>query len=349
MSPRRLLSMAATLTAAVLLTASCSRTNEATRASVVETATNDFITPVYERLSSTTTDLSVAVSDFCDEPSETTLLTVQTGLAETEAAWHRSATVRIGPTKWRRTMNAFSTKADGERIEALIDNDEIAVLDTDFIGSRTATTQRGLGTVRYLLGGLEGNESVSIDSAADLRRCEYLSATSDAMRLEAVELNSEWTESWNDGSPYIEILLSSDPEKTVDELVNNSIFVLEELYMVRLQALIDRDAPAEFGGIVGDIAFRNRFDSVRQILVGSDGVSGLSGLVTDDLAQRLRDQTDQIETINASISQLADPNDSTSVEELRLAVEQLQITASTDLASQLGVTLAFSDADGDSG
>ena len=95
-----------------------------------------------------------------------------------------------------------------------------------------------------------------------------------------------------------------------------------------------------------------RLAGLRGVLLGSDGAGGLAPLMSDELVERLDADIAAAEAAWAAIpaplraATVAQPD---LTEAARAATKQVQITISTEVVSQLGVVVGFSDTDGDSG
>jgi hypothetical protein len=87
-----------------------------------------------------------------------------------------------------------------------------------------------------------------------------------------------------------------------------------------------------------------RSASIERVLFGADGDSGLAVMVDDDLAARLRVESDRMVAAAGPVEQ---PSEQPSAE-FEEAAEALRATVATEVVAKLGITVTFSDADGDS-
>ena len=87
-----------------------------------------------------------------------------------------------------------------------------------------------------------------------------------------------------------------------------------------------------------------RSASIERVLFGADGDSGLAVMVDDDLAARLRVESDRMVAAAGPVEQPAEQPSA----EFEEAAEALRATVATELVAKLGITVTFSDADGDS-
>lgn len=170
------------------------------------------------------------------------------------------------------------------------------------------------------------------------------------------------------------MLIAPDAEMAVDRLVNDAIFVLEVMTDMELgRALGETSTEGRLDAVVegpqglGAADMRAHLDGLRAVFLGTDhatdiiteagtvlsfdGSSGFRQLLDDELVSRL---TDQFAAAKTALGRIEGPlreavvNDSATVSAARAALKELQVTVSTEVVAQLGVTIGFSDADGDS-
>ena len=141
--------------------------------------------------------------------------------------------------------------------------------------------------------------------------------------------------------------------------MNDSLFLLEAITDLELGAAIgamdrepDPEAIDEGAAAAGVEDLTARLDGVRAVLVGNEaGGEGLAPLLGDGIAGRLRDQ---LSAARAAVGAVDPPLRTASAESpaavaaARDAIKAVQITVATEVVSHLGVTIGFSDADGDS-
>ena len=144
---------------------------------------------------------------------------------------------------------------------------------------------------------------------------------------EADLIVADWTESWDDGDAFVEVLADDgEADAWLEMLVNDGIFLVHKL----------TEEPRDEGDLPP-------LDVAADRAVQLDGVGevydALEPLLGDDLAERL---DDEIEAAESTPSKLA-----TSTRGRELAAE-VEATLATEVAARLDVTIGFSDADGDS-
>ena len=354
---RRLAGAAA---ACLLLAAACGSGPD--RPSVLADLANEAIIPAYQQFDAAAADLHAAAERLCDAPSEAALTDARRALAEARGTWSFSEAMWVGPVMDRRSWAVVRWPIAVDEIEELIADASLG-LDRDRIANRIGADQRGLGAVEHTLHTGPGGASATSDSdvlaALDgSRRCDYLRALTGVITEEASLLAAGWTEGWDSGEPYRDQFSSPDGDG-LDTVVNDSLFLLEAVTDLELGAAIgtmdrepDPEAIDEGPAAAGVEDLTARLDGVRAVLVGDEtGGEGLAPLLGDDIAGRLRDQ---LSTARSAVGAVDPPlrtaaaESPESVAAARDAIKAVQITVATEVVSHLGVTVGFSDADGDS-
>jgi predicted lipoprotein len=311
---------------------------------------------MYQELAHRATDLQSAATSLCSSPSAEALVMTQQTLAATRSAWRRSEAVWVGPVMDRRSWALVDWPVDPDAIEELLIGTS-GPLDGDYLSSSVSAAVRGLGAIEYVVFGPD-----AADALADRRRCEYLTSLTEVVKGEAAAVLAAWTAGDDEGVAFRDELAGETDRMTatdsIDELVNSMLTRLEGSVNRELgRALGLGSGDADASGIVeGPGGFgvddqRARADGIRAVLLGSDGDSGLAPLLDDELRARLSEQFD---ALDAALDRVEPPlvaavsADRTDVEAVHDAYAALRVTVSTELVSTLGVTVSFSDADGDS-
>jgi predicted lipoprotein len=215
-------------------------------------------------------------------------------------------------------------------------------------------TARGLATVEHLL--------FASDTADPVRRCSYASAAATLAAGAAREVAGDWTGAGG-GEPYTATLaagIDGDPQASLAALVNELAHALQTVDDQGLRGIAlagapddvpeaQRDGPA--GHRVADL--RALLDTVRLVVEGPSGDDGLGGLV----ASRSTETGERLdEALGAAVTTVGALPDSIAAtleapDDLAAAADdaaELKVVLSTEVASVLGITIGFSDADGDS-
>ena len=340
------------LLVAVLVLAGCG--GGPSRAEVLDELASTTIIPAYQQLHAATQDLAAASGRLCVNLTSESLSEARTGLAAARAQWKYTEAMWVGPVMERRSWAVIDWPVKPEEIESLI-ADPAAELEVDYLGRSIGADQRGLQAIEYVLG---GDDVATLRALADPRRCAYLAGIADVIALESGLLPSDWSLDWEGDGPYLAVFTNPD-SSGLDALINDALFLLERMSDEELGDALgvmgdpaDLDAVVEGAEGLGVADLRWRLASLRSVLVGDSQEEGLAPLLGDDLSDRLRRDldraTDLVNELDTPLRQALDSTPS-DVAEARQAIKDVQVTVATEVVGRLGVTIGFSDADGDSG
>ena len=324
-------------------------------AEVLASITDDVMVPSYEALASETAEFRDALNALCAAPSEAALSDAQEAWRGAREAWARSEASGVGPVLDRRSTGVIAWAiVQPERIDTLLASD--SAITADFVRSNISSTQRGLGGIEYVL----FEEDASL--AADSRRCSYLTSAASVIADEAAALRDDWTAG---GSPYKDYFTgrADEPLETseaVAEVVRTQVFLIRTIVDMRLAGALglrgDADPTAIPGGAglnaLADL--RNQVLGMRDVYEGvgeGHGVSDLIVPLSEDADERVRAGFEaSLAAIDAVDGPLREAATESSPQALAVyeALMALQDTISTEVVSLLGVSVGFSDADGDS-
>ena len=320
----------------------CGGPEPPSRPEVLTTLANEVIVPGYEQAGAALGNLDRTVRQLCAAPDEAHLAEARVALADARRHWKGIEAIWVGPVMDRRSWALIDWPAKESEIRELIDDTAGPVIEAAYIKDYVGADQRGLGTVELLLGG----------DAAGLpgRTCDYLRSAASVANAEMEAVLGLWSE-----GDAIDMLAADG----VDPLVNDALFLTRRMGDMELGGALgalDRDAHPEaivegpIGlGVQDGLA---RLAGLRGVFLGTDGAGGLSPLLSDELAASLDADLSAAEAAWSAVpaplraAAVAQPD---LVKAARAATKQLQITISTEVVSQLGVAVGFSDLDGDSG
>ena len=329
------------------------------RPGVLADLADEIVIPAYEKFQADAGALSTAANRLCSDPSDGALSDARAALTGARSSWSYLESMRVGPVMDRRSWAVVRWPIAVDEIEDLISDPSIE-LDRDRLANRIGADQRGLGAVEHVLHGFgdPGTRDV-VGALGDPRRCAYLTGVSGVIASEASAVADGWTSSWDGGEPYREQFSAAGGEG-LDSVVNDVLFLLESITDLELGAALGAmgsaprpeaidEGPAGAG--VEDLV--NRLDGARAVLVGGgdQAESGLAPLLGEELSGRL---SDQFSAARAASEALESPLRAAAVESpesvgaARDAIKAIQITVATEVVGRLGVTIGFSDADGDS-
>ena len=324
------------------------------RGDVLGDLADEVIVPAYERLAASTEALAGTTAELCSTLDPDDWAAARRALGEARADWSYSEAMWVGPVMERRSWAVIDWPISPSEIEDLI-ADPAVEIDYDRLARRIGADQRGLGAVDYLLG---SPGAADLDDLADPRRCAYLAGTAEVAAAEAALLPADWTDDFEGEGPYRAVFVDSDGSG-LDDVVNDAVFLLEAITDLELGAALgemgreaDPSRIAEGPAGLGAADLADRLEGLRAVLIGPDDAGGLSSLLGDDLTGRL---AARFASAAAAVAAIEPPlldavaTSPQTVSAARAAIKDLQITIATEVVSRLGVTIGFSDADGDTG
>lgn len=352
-APRRLAAALVVVGAVCVALAGCGA-GTPDRGDVLGDLADEVIAPAYERLAASTQALAGATAELCSTLDPDDWAAASRALEEARADWSYSEAMWVGPVMERRSWAVIDWPISPAEIEDLI-ADTAVEIDYDRLARRIGADQRGLGAVDYLLG---PPGAADLDDLADPRRCAYLAGVAEVAAAEAALLPADWADDFEDEGPYRAVF--TDPDGSgLDDVVNDAVFLLEAITDLELGAALGemgREAdPSRIGegpAGLGAADLVDRLEGLRAVLIGPDGAGGLSPLLGDDLTGRL---AARFASAAAAVAAIEPPlldavaTSPQTVSAARAAIKDLQITIVTEVVSRLGVTIGFSDADGDTG
>lgn len=320
---------------------------------LAQVGANDIV-PMYVQLEQNAAILASATGDVCNSGGAAALADAQAALAATRASWSRTEAAWIGPVMDRRSWAVIDWPINRDEIDELIASD--VELDVERLGKAIGADQRGLGAIEYMLGepGAAANDAAQFNA----RRCQYIVGIAQVIHNETELLLADWTTGADGQDPYAE-RLAAEGSDALDSLINDSLFLLEDIGDRELgsalgamgsDADLERILEGPAGLATNDIAAH--VAGLRSVLVGDGSDEGLRPLLGDEISNRL---TAQFEVAEGAVAAVGSPlrsavaTDPERVEALRQAVKDIQVTVATEVVSRLGVTIGFSDADGDTG
>lgn len=345
------------------------RTATASKQEVLEALVENVLIPQQEAASLAFGNLAETTRNLCDEPSQDNLQAARQDWREARAAWMRLQGATFGPVEDHRArMRVDWFPVDPERIEkTLAKRETISALEVrEFLSS----TQQGLGALEYAL--FEDDATLLDDLArADSLRCDYIVALAEVAADEMTGVVLAWTEGVDSGASYADAFTGNAPvslhsDAAVDELVRTAVFLLRRLADMQLGAGLGVDgADPDPEAIPGGAAAGSTSDLRHQILglcdiyLGSSDpdaeVPGLWSLIaplSEEADQAVRAgfvrTLEAIDAIDGPLQEAvaADPQ---GVQRIYEDLKTLQRSWNTDIVSLLGVSVGFSDTDGDSG
>ncbi|MBK6311548.1 MAG: hypothetical protein IPF42_13580 [Candidatus Microthrix sp.] len=254
---------------------------------------------------------TAAVQTACASGEKADFDAAAEDVAAAQTRWHEAEAFWVGPATDLRSNSIVDWPANAQDVDDLVAAEEPATIDVDYLAAYVGADTRGYGAVLTLL------EQAPLDE----RQCDYANAATALAESGIDAVTAAWTDP-DDGEPYRDEL--ADPEVGIDAVVNHLLALLANKDAANLEA---------------------RSNSVEDLLFGPEGDSGLSALLDDDLTAQLRSETDELIAATKDGEAAADDEPS---EAALAAMNELRATVATQVVAELGVTVTFSDADGDS-
>jgi predicted lipoprotein len=356
-------SLIAGLAAGALLLSACSSdsggaskstttaaTTEVDTKAVLQGLADDVIVPSYEDLSSSLATLSTTTDELCASPGEAALTAAQKAWEGAELAYQRTRPVAVGPATDERLMSDIGFAARATVIDDLLESG--APVDPTALADE-GSAARGIYASEIAL---FGDGSDTLTSADGARRCEYAASVASLSSDAADAVTEQWTD--GDATKRFVAGLDGGPESSVALLVNEVSHRLDEIDAMGLRDMaeakgVDDLDPDRLGGPADrHLASRKALLEGISATIG-DGGTGISALVgahdagtRDRLVAADEEAGKAMAALPDSVGDAFDDPDQ--IDAASKAVAELKVLLSTEVASQLGVTITFSDSDGDS-
>jgi predicted lipoprotein len=262
-----------------------------------------------------------AMAATCTEPGPPAVAAALAAIDEARTRWLTGQAHWTGPVMERRSPAVTDWPVNGAEIEELVDGSAPGGIDSDVIARRVGADNRGLSALRWVL-----TRDDALDRLRDERWCDYLTATADVIANESDLVVSDWTESWEDGPAFADVVADAqETDRWMGMLVNDNVFLAHRL----------TEAPDDEG-------------DAPPLDVAADRAAQLAGLreVAASLGPLLGEELDS--RLGAEIDAAAAAYSAGDMAAGREAATEVERTLATDVAGRLGVTIGFSDADGDS-
>ena len=331
---------------------------------VLISLTDSIIVPGYEALAEEARDLRQALEDLCVRPSDAALIEARQAWREARAPWMRSEATWFGPVMDRRSISLMDwSQIAPERIEAMLENNPATTEEE--VRNVLSSTQRGFGAIEYLL---FSNDALNELAGSGSARCDYLIALGRVVESEANALSNDWGVVREFGPAYKDFFTGrSDSSlltrQAVAEVVRTQVFLIRTIVDMRLASALGLRQggpdPAAIPGGAGDNSLndlRNEILGMRSMYLGSNesdglGISDLVLVLSQETDERMRnhfeDALSAIDAVEMPLSSALEEHP----ERVQLVYDRLlalQRTFSTEVVSLLGVSIGFSDTDGDS-
>ncbi|MEL7362081.1 MAG: imelysin family protein [Bacteroidota bacterium] len=350
----------------------------AVRTAMLADLANNVIGPAHTQFAAEAAALQTAVDAFVADPNATTLAAAQGAWVEAATQWERLSALNLPSIQFGLYHNRISIwPTDVFEVEQLLTTGD--AIDVAFV-NRQGSNKRGLPVLEYLLfaDGMEAQGRASDDAILAAMQGANRQAYASAVAADVVAKANDLADVWSrDGGDELGMFEAADSEgrnlqSSVSRIVNEMAMVTEDLRYVLLGRPfgIARN-PEEPGGAPDAMRVQTPYAQVSKQLFEAN-LDGLHALVTANGSTGLDDYLDtldatfggqplgtallaEIDATEAAVDQLGSTifdavgTNPTGGQAAHDAAGDLLRIVKVDLANQLGVSITFSDNDGDSG
>lgn len=337
---------------------------EFTRSQMLSDITNNVILPNHEAFVLSAENLETAVQTFAADPTEATLAAAQSAWIDANIAWMGVSLFRFGEIKDSLIHNRIDNRPPRVAfIDETINGDD--TIDLTFV-ENIGSTSVGLGAIEYLIFDPVGGNTAVLDSFSSTtgsQKMDYLTALATYLNQQAVALNDLWLET---ADSFIEADMDGgDLQGSLNMLANRMLEDSENILVSRLGKPLGKRTNGEIRpdlaeSIYGDISLRRiekGLITIQDTFNGGDG-TGLDdyldfldanyeeGPLSAAINERFESAISSISSIDEPLT-LAVENQVDTVDASYEELRMLLVLLNVDMPAQMGLTLTFSDNDGD--
>lgn len=358
--------------------ASCEAPPSYDRAALLRDAVDEVIVPGYDALDVAAADLDARVGTLCVAPDASGLDAAREAWLAAYVAFERTSAYQIGPA---REMNLASEIGFWPTSPVAIERNVAGTdpIDAGFVDALGAGS-KGFVALSYLLFGgtpdaaapLRTDAEVVLDLTTTPRRCAYAVALADHVARTSHALALAWHP---EGGGYGEMLASAgDPDNADYPDRETALVALLTQLLETIKLAKNTKLGIPIGhrtGMPTPSAVQSPYASASVALMKADlegaralwatparSFDGLLASRDPALAERVRGGLDAsvaglgalgtvAETVPATFPAYAAGADHAVGETAYTRMDDLETTLATDVAARLGLSVAFSDADGD--
>ncbi|UZR96931.1 imelysin family protein [Chondrinema litorale] len=331
---------------------------------MLENIGTNIIFPSYETFTQKAEVLNVAAVTFSTEISSENLSTLQSAWKEAAIAWKSVEMVNFGPIDEKALETSIDNwPTNTNNIESAVDTEE--TIDEAYVINLGSST-KGLPAIEYLIFNGEQDDNATLDLFQnDAQRVSFLVALTNNLVSIATEISSDWES--GDGN-YVATFISLDGKdigSSTNTLANALIILTEEIKNEKVGVPLGKKSLGEV--LPNNLeAWRSRYslelieenlDAIDDIFNGGnstgfdDYLDQVEAKHDDELLSlTINNQIDAIRTAHAAVSLSMYETLNSNPEDLETLYNELQklvVLVKTDMMSQLGLLVTFSDNDGD--
>ena len=329
---------------------------------VLISLTDDVIVPAYQAVAQDVAQLDQDINVLCNVPSSASLEAARRSWRGARASWMSSKAMWFGPVMDRRSISLLDwSPIDAGGVDQLLAEERPIVAEE--VRDILAANQRGFAAIEHILFSIDALRKLSNSDS----RCSYLSALAGVAHEETDIILLEWVEGTGHRSAYRDFFTERSASSmlasaAVADVVRTQVFLIRDIVDMRLASVLGlRGGGPDLAAIPGAAAdnglqdLRHELLGVQAIYQGSGkealGISALVRPLSDDTDQRMRRQLaaaiTAIDSVEGTLRAAAvhRPHQVRNVYE---RLTELQRTMATEVVSLLGVSVGFTDTDGDS-
>ena len=326
---------------------------------------DNLIVPGYQRFAETTTELKTAVEAFAASPSEATLATARQKYQQAYLTWQELSMYEFGPADeqmLRSNLNVYPTNAT--QIESNVSS------GTYDLQASANLAAKGFPALDYLLYGQATQAEVIAQyttATTAANRKKYLQDITNLVAQQAQSTYDAWTQNYSTTFKQSE---GTAVGSAIGNLVNqlNSDIDITKRYKVGIPAgkftagtARPTEAEAYYSHTSLELLLQNlRAEKALFLGMSADNINGIglddylnhvnakkdAMLLSDAIEQQFNLAIAAAEAINAPIDQAVTTNQA-AVNKLYDELQKLIVLTKTDMPSKLGVTISYTDNDGD--
>jgi uncharacterized protein len=335
--------------AIVVVASSSSFAAEADRTDVYADLARKVAVPEYESLAATTTALQQAMTTLCAVNTQPNLEAARAAWLDAWQAWNRTRVFRFGP---EFVVSHITFPVDPAKIDSLAAGSQ-PTLGPPFTADsllQTGADVRGLEAIEYVL----------FTGTVTPATCSLASASADLAASTAAGVRQAWTEGTGGARPFAEQLANpkrsemyENLQQPLDDIVNGMLLVSSEATSALANTLLPTPGRTRTTFHTGT-RVQDNLAAVHAAWRGSttakrgDGVEALLEGVSPTAAERTSETLRKaVQAASDLPPRLADASPA-QLRKTYKYVRKLTRQLDAEVATQLGVTINLSDADGDS-
>ena len=322
---------------------------DASRTEVFANLARKVAVPEYKNLATTTATLQQAMTTLCGSNTPANLEAARAAWVDAWEAWNRTRVFRFGP---QFVVSHITFPIDPVKIEGLAAGSQPAIgppFTPDTL-LQTGADVRGLESIEYVL--FTGNVTPAT--------CSLASASAQLAASTAAEVAQAWTEGVDGGQPFAKQL--ADPKRSelykkeqqaLDDIVNGMLLVSSEGTSAlantllptpgRMRATVHTGTRVQDNLAAVQAAWRGATKGK-----GGNGIESLVASVSPTSAERTSETLDNAVKAASKLPERLSDAPRADLRKTYKYVRQLTRQLDAEVATQLGVTINLSDADGDS-